>query len=168
MGRLVLVRVGDPDGLWNVCKMGGMWASPECHEQVVRNMFVEGYTVYALFVGTGDKLLMAAKITNVRELSNEDTLIPNTTEIGPLKTAIIFDPSEVADLRNNLMGPYQAAIDYVKYKPGSQILIPISYSEPILNLITSLITLRRVNTMYRGNYTVINPEYLLNLNISGC
>jgi hypothetical protein len=147
--------------------MGGIWGSPEAHEQAVRNMFVEGYTVYVIFIGTGDKLLMCTKITNVRERIENDSLIPDANEIGPIKTAIIFDPSEVVDLRNNLVSPYQAALDYVKYKAGSQILIPRLYAEPILRLITCLITLSRVNTEYRGNQTVINPEYWMNLNMHG-
>ena len=169
MSRLVLIRVGDPNGIWSVSKMAGLWASPECHEQVVRNMFVEGYSVYGLFVGTGDKLLMTAKITNVRErFNNDDTLIPAQNEIGVLNTIIVFDPNETADLRNTLTSSYQSALDYVRYKHGSQILIPTLYSEGILRLITSLISLSRVNAIYRGNRTVINPEYLLNLNIPGC
>jgi len=165
MSRLVLIRVGDPNGIWSVSKMAGLWASPECHEQVVRNMFVEGYTVYGLFVGTGDKLLMAAKITNIRErFNNDDTLIPEQNEIGFLKTVIVFDPSEVVDLRHTLTNGYQGVLDYVKYKPGSQILIPNQQSESILRLIMTLISLSRVNTVYRGNTTVFNPEYLMNIN----
>jgi len=165
MSRLVLIRVGDPNGIWSVSKMAGLWASPECHEQVVRNMFVEGYTVYGLFVGTGDKLLMTAKITNVREHFNiDDSLLPEQNEIAPLKTVIVFDPSEVVDLRHTLTNGYQAVLDYVKYKPGSQILIPNQQSESILRLIMTLISLSRVNTVYRGNTTVFNPEYLMNIN----
>jgi hypothetical protein len=169
MSRLVLIRIGDPNALWSISKNAGLWASPECHEQVVRNMFMEGYTVYGLFVGTGDKLLLSAKITNVREhFDNDDSLIPNTNEIGNLKTVIVFDPSEIADLRNSLTSEYQTILEYVKYKQGSQILIPNRQAEPVLRLVTSLISLSRVNTIYRGNVTVINPEYLLNLNINGC
>jgi len=169
MSRLVLIRIGDPNGIWSISKNAGLWASPECHEQVVRNMFVEGYTVYGLFVGTGDKLLLCAKITNVREhYDNDESLIPNTNEIGSLKTVIVFDPSEIVDLRHSLTNGYQSVLDYVKYKQGSQILIPNSQSESILRLITTLISLSRANSVYRGNTTVINPEYLLNLNINGC
>ena len=168
MSRLVLIRIGDPNGLWSISKNAGIWASPECHEQVVRNIFMEGYTVYGLFVGTGDKLLLTAKITNVREHFDDDTLIPNTNELGPLKTVIVFDPSEIVDLRHTLTNGYQSVLDYVKYKRGSQILIPNLYAEPLLRLITTLISLSRVNSVYRGNTTVINPEYLINLNINGC
>lgn len=169
MSRLVLIRVGDPTGIWSVSKMAGLWASPELHEQVVRNMFVEGYTVYGLFVGSGDKLLMAAQITSVRERSDtDDTLIPGSNEIGPLKTVIVFNPNETVDLRHTLTNPYQTALDYVKYKVGSQILIPNLHADPIIRLITSALGMSYINTIYRGNRTVINPEYLLNLNINGC
>lgn len=167
MSRLVLIRVGDPNSMWSVSKMSGLWASPECHEQVVRNMFVEGYTVYALFVGTGDKLLMSAKITNVRERSDDDdTLIPETSEVGLLKTIIVFNPNETLDLHNTLNSTYQNVIDYVRYKQGSQILIPTLQSEHILRLIRSLISTSRTNTVYIDNTTVLNPEYLLKLNIN--
>ena len=168
MSRLVLIRVGDQNGLWSITKNSGIWASPECHEQVVRNMFVEGYTVYGLFVGTGDKLLMSAKITSVRERNNNDNIIPETNEIGSLKTIIIFDPSETVDLRYTLANTYQGTLDYVKYKQGSQILIPNEQYETILRLIVTLISLSRVNTVYRGNTTFFNPEYLSNLNVNGC
>ena len=169
MSRLVLIRVGDQNGLWSTSKMSGLWASPECHEQVVRNMFIEGYTVYGLFVGTGDKLLMCAKITSVRERFNtDDTLIPEINEIDSLKTILVFDPSEIVDLSYTLVNVYQTALDYVKYKQGSQILIPNLQSGSILRLIITLISLSRVNTVYRGNTTFINPEYLLNLNVNGC
>lgn len=167
MSRLVLIRVGDPSSIWSVSKIGGVWSSPEQHEQVVRNMFVEGYTVYGLFVGTGDKLLLCAKITGVRERSDtDDTLILASNEIGPLKTVIVFDPNEIADLRYTLTNTYQAAVDYVKYRAGSQILIPTVNADPILKLVNSTISLSRVNSIYRGNSTIINPEYLLNLNIN--
>jgi len=169
MSRLVLIRIGDPNGLWSISKNAGIWASPECHEQAVRNMFIEGYTVYGLFVGTGDKLLLTAKITNVRErFNNDDSLIPNTNEIGSLKTVIVFDTNEIVDLRHSLTNGYQGVLDYVKYKQGSQILIPNGQAEPILRLSASLISLSRVNSIYRGNTTVINPDYLINLNINGC
>lgn len=168
MSRLVLIRVGDPNSIWPVSKMAGLWASPELHEQVVRNMFVEGYTVYGLFVGTGDKLLMAAQITNVRERSDtDDTLIPETNEIGPLKTVIVFNPNETVDLRYTLTNPYQTTLDYVKYKVGSQILIPNLHADPIIRLVINTLAMSYINTVYRGNRTVINPEYLINLNING-
>jgi len=167
MSRLVLVRVGDPNGMWSVSKIGGLWASPECHEQVVRNMFVEGYTVYALFVGTGDKLLMSAKITNVRErCDNDDTLVPERNEVGLLKTIMVFNPNETLDLHNRFNGGYQNAIDYVRYKQGSQILIPNGQSENILRLVKSLISISPTNTVYKANTTGFSIQYLSDLNIN--
>jgi hypothetical protein len=164
MSRLVLVRVGDPESSWSVCKEFGIWASPENHEQVVRNLFMEGYSVCVLFVGTGDQPLLVTHVTNVRERINNDTLIEDRNEIGLLKTVITFNVNNCLDLRNQLTNSYQIALDYVRYKQGSQILIPASYSVSILRLLS----LSQTNTIYRGNTTVINPEYLLNLNINGC
>lgn len=168
MSRLVLIRVGDPNEIWSVSKMAGLWASPEFHEQVVRNMFVEGYTVYGLFVGTGDKLLLTAQIRNVRERIDNDTLIPSANDIGPLKTIVVFNPTEGVDLRYTLTNPYQVALDYVKYKAGSQILIPNLHADPIIRLITNALGMSYMNNIYRANRTVINPEYLTNLNVNGC
>jgi hypothetical protein len=164
MSRLVLIRVGDPGSSWSVCKEFGIWASPENHEQVVRNFFMEGYSVYLLFVGTGDIPLLGTCVINVRERTNNDILIQERDEIGLLKTIITFDINCCVDLRNQSTNSYQVALDYVRYKRGSQILIPASYSVSILRLIS----LSHTNTVYRGNTTVLNPEYLLNLNVNGC
>ena len=97
MSRLVLVRVGDVNGMWSTSKSSGMWSSPETHEQVVRNMFMEGYTTYVIFVGTGDKLVAASKVTSVRERSDND-VIPISNEIGELQTVFTFDINATADL----------------------------------------------------------------------
>jgi hypothetical protein len=145
---------------WSVCKEFGIWASPENHEQVVRNFFMEGYSIYVLFVGTGDQPLMVTRVTDVRERRRNDTLIPERDEIGILKTIISFDINNSIDLRAPLTNSYQLALDYVRYKQGSQILIPTAYSVGILRLIS----LSQTNT----NTTVLNPEYLLNLNVNGC
>jgi hypothetical protein len=164
MSRLVLIRVGDPGSSWSVCKEFGIWASPENHEQVVRNLFMEGYSVYVLFVGTGDIPLLGTRVINVRERTRDDTLIQERDEIGLLKTIISFDIEKTIDMRNELTNSYQCALDYVRYKRGSQILIPASYSVSIFRLIS----LSQANTIQRGNRTVINSEYLLNLNMHGC
>jgi hypothetical protein len=107
---------------------------------------------------------MVTHVTNVRERTRNDTLIPERDEIGLLKTIITFDVNKCIDLRNLLTNSYQIAIDYVRYKQGSQILIPASYSVSIFRLISQSPT----NTIYRGNTTILNPEYLINLNMNGC
>ena len=160
MNRLVLVRVGDPSELWSRCR--GKWASSESHEQVIRNMFMEGYTVYAIFVGTGDKPLLASKITNVRERGIEDEdLLPPSNDHGLLRTVVTFDVNSSVDLRNILTDGDQVVLDYVKYKRGSQILIPKELSETFLTNISS------VNMYFRVNYTYLNTNYGLNFNVNG-
>jgi hypothetical protein len=148
MSRLVLVRVGEPESSWSICKEFGIWASPENHEQVVRNLFMEGYSVYILFAGTGDQPLIVTHVTNVRERRRDDTLIQDRNEIGVLKTIITFDINNCVDLRNQLINSYQVALDYVRYKRGSQILIPASYSVSILRLIS----LSQTNTDPANNF----------------
>lgn len=167
MSRLVLVRVGDINGLWSTCKSSGKWSSPEIHEQVVRNMFIEGYTTYVIFVSTGDKLIAASKVTSVRE-RNENDAIPKSNELGELQTIFTFDTNAIADLTNPLTNAYVSLVNYVKYKCGSQILIPADIADTINPKIDNLISLSRTS-IYRGNTTVLNENYYwTNLNMNGC
>ena len=169
MNRLVIIRVGNPDGLWSICNSIGKWSSPECHEQVVRNMVVEGYTVYALFVGTGDKLLMAAKVTGVRQRVEQDiTIIPEKNDLGDLTTIIEFDSSSSVDLRQSVSQSYSPAIDSIKFLVGSQKLVAPSIADVIMGTIVNLVNISRSSVVYGINRTYINPEYLMNLNIIGC
>uniref|UniRef100_A0A6C0DIT7 Uncharacterized protein n=1 Tax=viral metagenome TaxID=1070528 RepID=A0A6C0DIT7_9ZZZZ len=166
MSRLVMIRVGNPDGLWAACKSGGKWSSPECHEQAVRNMLTEGYSVYAIFLGTGDKLLMAANIKTVRErLSEDDTIIPDSNDLGLLRTVITFDPDLSVDLQNMLCQSYRTALDYIQYRIGSQLLIPNVDAEHIIKMITNLISLTHINMICKDNEIKANSEYWLNLNV---
>jgi hypothetical protein len=165
MSRLVVIRVGNPSGTWAICNTLGRWSSPECHNQAVRHAFNEGYAVYGLFVGTGDIPLMAAKITDVRQRMNVDVDIPLRNDIGSLQTIITFDLHTKMDFLNLQTNHYDAALEYVKYKYGSQILIPYSDSENFILYFNNTLTLRQ-NIIV--NRTVINPHYLTNLNIPGC
>jgi uncharacterized protein YqgV (UPF0045/DUF77 family) len=164
MSRLVLVRVGDPNGLWSTLRDLGKWSSPECHQQAVRNSFVEGYNVYCLFVGTGDIPIMAAKVKNVREKINSDIDMPLRNEIGELKTIIEFDLDTCIDLVNRIISHYIIALEYVKYKVGSQILIPTNFSENFILYFNNIQT----DSKFIRNITVLNPEYWTNNYMNGC
>ena len=168
MSRLVLVRIGDPNGLWTICKPNGKWSSPELHEQVVRNMFVEGYEVYIIFVGTGDKLVAVSKVLNVRERNNNDVVIPTENEIGELKTILTFDTTLMVDIRNSMSNYYPPVLDYVRYRSGSQILIPDNLSSTVIPNLIALQIITRGSNIYRGNITVMNTDYWTNLNMNGC
>jgi hypothetical protein len=115
-----------------------------------------------MFVGTGDKPLLASRITNVRERGiEEEDLIPPSNDHGELRTIVTFDVNSSVELRNVLTNGDQDVLDYVKYKRGSQILIPTELSQVFLTSISS------VDMYFRGNYTYLNPNYGLNFNVNG-
>ena len=162
MSRLVVVRVGDPSGPWSFFKIIGKWASPENHAQAVRNMFNEGYNVHILFVGTGDIPLLCSKVLMVRERTTMDLDVPLRNELGELKTIITFDIGwSNLDLTYLIPHHHHAILEYVKYRPGSQLVIPNNISQNFINYFYNM-------TNNRANQTVINPEYSNNLNIHGC
>lgn len=162
MSRLVVVRVGDPSGPWSFFKIIGKWASPENHTQAVRNMFNEGYNVHILFVGTGDIPLLCSKVLMVRERTNADFDMHLRNELGELKTIITFDIAWLnLDLTYLITHHHDTILDYVKYRPGSQLVVPNIISQNFINYFYNM-------TNNRTNQTVINPEYSNNLNIHGC
>lgn len=123
MNRVVVIRVGEPT-VWNSLHSTGRWASPENYSQAVRNLFVEGYSVIAIFVGRGDLPLAACRITNVRERLMEDGMFPPQSDIGPLRTFLEFDPRLIMNLENGFLVSHHSIIQYIRYKVGYQIAIP--------------------------------------------
>ena len=101
----------------------------------------------------------------VRERTNADTDIPLRNELGELKTIITFDVDySTLDLTYTTPHHHDAILDYVKYRPGSQLLIPNTISQNFINYFYTM-------TNNRTNQTVLNPDYLNimhNLNIHGC
>jgi hypothetical protein len=143
MSCLVVIRVGDSSGTWYSASRVGKWSSPESHVQAVRNAMVEGYTVYGLFVSTGDIPIMTCKINGIRERINDDAyLFPPRNTLGELKTFLLFEPNYTMSYI------VKDVLQYVKYKVGSQILIPHELSN------------RFFNSLKEGNKTTLNPEYL--------
>ena len=168
MSRLVLIRVGDPSGPWAACNLAGKWSSPENHSQIVRNAFVEGYSVIGLFVGTGDVPLMAYKITDVKPRQNDDTVIPMRNELGELKTILKFNSRYSVRFTGIVPELYQDILEYAKYRVGSQILIPNSETENFIPYFNGMHDLLANSALYMGNTTYFNPDYLVNLNIHAC
>lgn len=158
MNRLVIIRVGEPT-LWQRLHTTGRWSSPENHIQAVRNLIVEGYTVIALFVGRGDIPLAAVKILGVRERLIEDSLFPNRSDLGELRTFIEFDPNSIMNLDNGFTITYLSSLQFIKYQIGSQIAIPTHLARDFLNYFL----LMTINIPYRGNVTYIVPEQIQNI-----
>lgn len=165
MSRLVVIRVGDPVAEWLSCGTLGKWSSPECHKQEVRDMFVQGYTVYGLFVSNGDYPLMVAKITNVLQRTDDEMDLPPGNDIGDFKTILMFDYQSRIDLRASTSESYRAALDYAKYQIGSQILIP-SYAYG--NFWSFILENTPNGYSYFSNSTVMNQDYWINLNLNRC
>ena len=145
MNRLVIIRVGDPAGPWATCKATGKWSSTETHSQAVRHAYVEGYSVIALFVGTGDIPLMATNVTNVRKRNTSDTL-PVSCDLGPLETVIEFSTRYQVNLETYSILSSKAILDSIKYTFGSQILISKEMSADFL-------------LSYNNNNIPVNPDY---------
>jgi hypothetical protein len=132
MNRLVIIRVGESP-LWQISMPLGRWSSPESHAQTVRSLFVEGYTVIALFVGRGDLPIAAARITGVRERTINDAVFPNSTDLGDLQTFIEFDPVRLMILQPTFTVTHFSSINYIKYTIGSQIAIPQNIAREFIN-----------------------------------
>jgi hypothetical protein len=132
MNKLVVIRVGEPH-LWQTSVPLGRWSSPESQIQTVRNLFVEGYNVIALFVGRGDIPLGAARIIGVRERTIDDIIFPVSTDLGDLRTFIEFYPQCVMHMSPTYTVTHFGSINYIKYKIGSQILIPPNIAREFIN-----------------------------------
>lgn len=146
MSRLVVVRVGNPEGLWATAIKSGIWSSPECHTQVVRDAYVEGYKVVLLFLGTGDMPLLVATVSNVRERRQNEQVIPLTNELGELKTIIEFNDIQPLPL-------CQAILPIIRYKIGSQIPISNTDASLLLTYYTNYIAMNRA-ILYNTTYFV--------------
>lgn len=160
MNRLVIIRVGDPTGLWQTSMPLGRWSSPELHRQDVRNLFVEGYTVIALFVGRGDEALCAAKITGVRERTIDDIIFPVSTDLGDLRTVLQFDPNTIFYLQPTYTVTHFESINYIKYRVGSQLIIPQHIAREFLFYFQSMTNMININTQL--NTTYIIPQNNIN------
>jgi len=132
MNKLVVIRVGEPR-LWQISAPLGRWSSPESQIQTVRDLFVEGYNVIALFVGRGDIPLGAARIIGVRERTIDDIVFPLSTDLGDLRTFLEFYPQCVMHMSPTFTVTHFGSINYIKYKIGSQILIPPNIAREFIN-----------------------------------
>ena len=132
MNKLVVIRVGEPH-LWQTSAPLGRWSSPESQIQTVRDLFVEGYNVIALFVARGDIPLGAARIIGVRERTIDDIVFPLSTDLGDLRTFLEFYPHCVMHMSPTYTVTHFGSINYIKYKIGSQILIPPNIAREFIN-----------------------------------
>jgi len=154
MSRLIVVRVGNPDNLWVSSITAGKWSSPECHLQMARSAFVEGYRVNLLFLATGDIPLVMARLTNVRARYPNETVLPVANELGNLSTIIEF--TDVIS-----MPRCDAILSIIRYMVGSQVQVIGQEASDLMAQYSRSLATRVVNP---GNRTFINPAYFMNYN----
>jgi hypothetical protein len=159
MNRLVIIRVGDPN-LWQTSITLGRWSTPESHAQIVRDFFIEGYTVFALFVGRGDVPLGAARITGVRERILEDSEFPLTNDLGDLLTFMEFDPNHLL----LQIKSHTASINYIKYRTGSQLLIPTIIATEFLSYFITRSTQPNLNVINLNSTYIVSNTNQNNIN----
>lgn len=161
MNKLVIIRVGEPT-LWQRSVPLGRWSSPESHTQTVRSLFVEGYNVIALFVERGDLPLAAVKITGVRERTIEDAAFPIYGDLGDFRTFLEFDQHHIMYLKPTFTVTHFSSIDYIKYKVGSQILIPQNFAREFIYYYIHIAGTLNLNVPLNTTYIVPpNVNYII-------
>jgi len=172
MESLVVIRVGTPNPYSSLMFSQSKWSSPELpNSQVVRDQFMEGKTVYVLFIGSNNLPVYMGKVSNVRLRDpNLDSTFPLENEDHvEFKTIIIFSPDSLQPIINISADTFTSVISYITFKRGSQILISDRHISTVLiafyrGLYQAVLTTNsHINNQYiGGNITVINPNYNLN------
>ena len=116
MNKLVVIRVGEPNGPWATAKSSGKYATPESQPQHVRNLFMEGSPVVLLFVGTNDVPLKLASVSNVRSKYVSEDSDPE------LQTYMELNVTESYDIDAADPTIFEKLRFSIKYKRGRQVI----------------------------------------------
>ena len=178
MESLVVIRIGTHNIHSQAMFAQHKWSSPEVpNSQKVREQFMEGKTVYVLFIGGNNTPLYMGKVADVRARDAVlDTALPTADEAGNrFQTIITFTPYDsLQEILNPTMEFFEPLLEYIQFRRGSQIhisdrhisLVLISFYRGIYQSYLTLIA--QVNNSYIDNnligrnVTVINPNYNLN------
>jgi len=115
MNSLVVIRVGEPNNFFYDQMERGVWSTAELpNSQEVRNAFVQGRTVFALFVGPDDTPLYIGRVSNVRPRIL-DEVFPNTHQTFMIFQSIIISHPE-SDVFSDLLAS-------IRFKTGIQLAI---------------------------------------------
>lgn len=134
MEHLVVVRTSSPANDMPYTFLDGKWASPEnSQNQVVRELFVQGYSVLVLFVGMNDIPLYMTRITNVRPKNDQtDILFSPTHPLGYLQTFMEFSTSTSHLLLCSNPILTNPILEYIRFRKGHQIFIPRLFSDLVI------------------------------------
>jgi hypothetical protein len=178
MDSLVVIRVGTDNTNSQAMFSQYKWSSPELpNSQIVREQFMEGKTVYVLFIGGNNIPLYMGKVNNVRPRDAVlDAALPTHDIAGNhLQTIITFTPYDsLQEILNPAMEFFQPVLDYIQFRRGSQVHISDRHISLVLvsfyrGLYQSFLTMNAqinnnyiYNNLINRNVTVINPNYNLN------
>jgi hypothetical protein len=173
MESLVVIRVGTDNNNSQAMFAQYKWSSPELpNSQIVREQFMEGKTVYILFIGSNNLPVYMGKVSNVRARDTVlDAALPTHDVSGNrFQTIITFTPYDsLQEILNPTMDFFQPVIEYIQFRRGSQVHISDRHIALVLisfyrGLYQSFLTINaQLNNPYiNGNVTVINPNYNLN------
>lgn len=151
--KVVVVRVGSPDHIWDT-----KWSSLEMpllqNNQTVLHLFVEQHPILVVFVNTGDIPIYIARVENVRGrdlLADAD--YPLGTDRGLYQTFITFSHKYPINIAGIII--LQTMLNSIKYIAGQQVLI-----DDNLALAAILLdSINHANTNTNVNTTFINPAY---------
>jgi len=117
MNSLVVVRVGAPDNFFYEQMERGVWSTAEdTGSQEVRNAFVQGRSVFTLFVGPDDTPLYIGHVSNIRPRNQiTDVLFPDTRH-----TFFTFNPIIISHPESYVFSDLLVSI---RFKTGVQLAV---------------------------------------------
>lgn len=177
MESLVVIRVGSETNNNQAMFAQYKWSSPELpNSQIVRQQFMEGKTVYVLFIGSNNQPVYMGKVNDVRARDPIlDATLPMADEAGNrFQTIITFIPYDsLQEIVSPTIEFFEPVIQYIQFRRGSQIhisdkhisLVLISFYRGIyqshLTLIAQLNNRYIDGNLINRNVTIINPNYNL-------
>jgi hypothetical protein len=173
MQSLVVIRVGTETNNSQAMFAQYKWSSPELpNSQTVREQFMEGKTVYVLFIGANNQPVYMGKVANVRPRDAvHDAALPTADEAGNrFQTIITFTPYDsLQEILNPTMEFFEPVLEYIQFRRGSQIHISDRHISLVLisfyrGLYQSFLTMNAQfnnRNLINRNVTVINPNYNL-------
>ena len=131
--RCVAIRIGNPALLpWINAQNTGRWSTEESSTQHARDLFMEGHEVILVFLGTGDRPVGVANLTNVRARNNEidRALFPEGQNLDT-----IMEFSNYVSVLNcmydtSLFGPL---LSEIRFSRGPQVIVSQATAGPVFH-----------------------------------
>lgn len=149
MNSLVVIRVGEPDNFFYNQMERGVWSTAD--SQHVRNAFVQGRSVFVVFVGSDDTPLYIGRVSNVRPRNViSDAAFPNTHT-----TFFVFQPIIISYPVSHVFSDLLARIHF---ETGVQLVIAD------LQIVSTVIAF--YHGLYQGRNTIPLNYYINRENVN--